>query len=45
MIRAHIEIEDAYVQMMDRFGDRTRAVELALRYVAGQPLAREWHLQ
>ncbi len=43
-MRTNIEIEDVYVQMiMDRYGIRTKteAVELALRYLAGQPMTRE----
>ena len=47
-VRTNIEIEDVYVQaIMDRFGVRTKtaAVDLALRYLAGQPLTREQALQ
>ncbi len=43
-VRTNIEIEDEYVQtIMDRYGVRTKtqAVELALRYLAGQPMTRE----
>ncbi|MGI8681908.1 MAG: type II toxin-antitoxin system VapB family antitoxin [Mycobacteriales bacterium] len=43
-VRTNIEIEDDYVQaIMDRYGVRTKtdAVELALRYLAGQPMTRE----
>lgn len=43
-VRTNIEIEDAYLQaVMDRYGLRTKteAVELALRYLAGQPMTRE----
>jgi Arc/MetJ family transcription regulator len=43
-MRTNIEIEDDYVQViMDRYGVRTKteAVELALRYLAGQPMTRE----
>ena len=43
-IRTTIEIEDTYVRaIMDRFGvhTRTAAVDLALRYLAGQPMSRE----
>ena len=42
--RTNIEIEDTYLQaVMDRYGLRTKteAVELALRYLAGQPMTRE----
>jgi Arc/MetJ family transcription regulator len=42
--RTNIEIEDRYVQtIMDRYGLRTKtaAVELALRHLAGQPMARD----
>jgi Arc/MetJ family transcription regulator len=41
--RTNIEIDDAYVQtIMDRYGVRTKtaAVDLALRYLAGQPMTR-----
>jgi Arc/MetJ family transcription regulator len=40
----NVETEDEYVRtIMDRFGVRTRtqAVDLALRYLAGQPMTRE----
>jgi Arc/MetJ family transcription regulator len=43
-VRTNIEIEDDYVQaIMDRYGvhTKTRAVELALRHLAGQPMTRE----
>jgi Arc/MetJ family transcription regulator len=43
-VRTNIEIEDSYVQaIMDRYGVRTKtqAVDLALRYLAGQPMTRE----
>jgi Arc/MetJ family transcription regulator len=42
--RTNIEIDDGYVQaIMDRYGVRTKtaAVDLALRYLAGQPMTRE----
>jgi Arc/MetJ family transcription regulator len=47
-VRTNIEIEDDYVQtIMDRYHLRTKtdAVELALRYLAGQPMTREEALQ
>jgi Arc/MetJ family transcription regulator len=43
-VRTNIEIDDAYVQtIMDRYGVRTKtaAVDLALRYLAGQPVTRD----
>ena len=43
-VRTNIEIEDAYIQViMDRYGVRTKteAVDLALRYLSGQPMTRE----
>lgn len=43
-VRTNIEIEDTYVQkIMVRYGLRTKtaAVDLALRYLAGQPMTRE----
>lgn len=43
-VRTNIEIEDTYLRaIMDRFGlhTKTEAVELALRYLAGQPMTRE----
>jgi len=43
-VRRSIEIEDTYVQaIMNRYGARTKteAVDLALRHLAGQPIARE----
>ncbi|MDQ2742268.1 MAG: type II toxin-antitoxin system VapB family antitoxin [Chloroflexota bacterium] len=42
--RTNIEIEDVDVQIiMDRYGVLTKkdAVNLALRYLAGQPMTRE----
>jgi Arc/MetJ family transcription regulator len=42
--RTNIEIDDGYVQtIMDRYGVRTKtaAVDLALRYLAGQPMSRD----
>jgi Arc/MetJ family transcription regulator len=42
--RTNIEIDDACVQtIMDRYGVRTKtaAVDLALRYLAGQPMTRD----
>jgi len=43
-VRTNIEIEDEDVRaIMDRYGVRTKteAVALALRHLAGQPMARE----
>jgi Arc/MetJ family transcription regulator len=43
-MRTNIELDDAHVQtIMDRYGVRTKtaAVDLALRYFAGQPMTRE----
>ena len=43
-VRTNIEIEDDYVRViMDRYGVHTKtdAVDLALRHLAGQPMARE----
>jgi Arc/MetJ family transcription regulator len=43
-VRTNIEIEDNYVRrIMARYGLRTKtaAVDLALRYLAGQPMTRE----
>jgi Arc/MetJ family transcription regulator len=43
-VRTNIEIEETYLRVvMDRFDLRTKteAVELALRYLAGQPMSRE----
>ena len=43
-VRTNIEIEDVHVQaIMDRLSVRTRteAVALALRHLAGQPMARQ----
>jgi Arc/MetJ family transcription regulator len=42
-VRTNIEIDDTYVRaIMDRFGvhTKTEAVDLALRYLAGQPMTR-----
>jgi Arc/MetJ family transcription regulator len=42
--RTNIEIEETYLRIvMDRYSLRTmtEAVELALRYLAGQPMSRE----
>jgi Arc/MetJ family transcription regulator len=42
-VRTNIEIEDVYVRrIMDRYGihTKTEAVDLALRYLAGQPMTR-----
>ena len=42
--RTNIEIEDDYVAIvMDRYGvhTKTEAVDLALRFAAGQPMTRE----
>jgi Arc/MetJ family transcription regulator len=47
-VRTNIEIENDHVQtIMDRYHLRTKtdAVELALRYLAGQPMTREEALQ
>jgi Arc/MetJ family transcription regulator len=47
-VRTNIEIEDDYVQaIMDRYGvrNKTAAVDLALRYLAGQPMTHEQALQ
>jgi Arc/MetJ family transcription regulator len=44
LVRTNIEIEESYVEaIMDRFGVRTKtaAVDLALRYLAGQPTTRD----
>jgi Arc/MetJ family transcription regulator len=44
MIRTNIEIENDYVQaIMNRYGvhTKTAAVNLALRYLAGEPMTRE----
>jgi len=44
MVRTNIEIEDDYVRaIMDRYGIHTKtgAVDLALRHLAGLPLAHE----
>jgi Arc/MetJ family transcription regulator len=43
-VRTNIEIEDIYLQIiMDRYGVRTKtkAVDLALRHLAGQPMTHE----
>lgn len=43
-VRTNIEIEDDYVEAIkSRFGVHTKtdAVDLALRYLAGQPMTRE----
>ncbi len=43
-MRTNIEIDDDYLQaIMDRYGVRTKtaAVDLALRYLAGQPMTRD----
>ena len=43
-VRTNIEIEDDHVRViMDRYGvhTKTEAVDLALRYFAGQPITRE----
>jgi Arc/MetJ family transcription regulator len=43
-VRTNIEIEETYVEaIMDRYGVRTKteAVDLALRYLAGQPMTRD----
>jgi Arc/MetJ family transcription regulator len=43
-VRTNIEIEEIYLQaVMERYGLRTKteAVDLALRYLAGQPMTRE----
>ncbi len=43
-VRTNIEIEDSYVEaIIDRHGARnkTEAVDLALRHLAGQPMTRE----
>jgi Arc/MetJ family transcription regulator len=42
--RTNIELEDRYVEaIMRRYGVRTKkeAVNLALRYLAGQPMSRQ----
>lgn len=42
--RTNIEIDDEYVRtIMDRFAvhTKTEAVDLALRYLAGQPMTRD----
>jgi Arc/MetJ family transcription regulator len=43
-VRTNIEIEETYLRsVMDRYGvnTKTEAVDLALRYLAGQPMTRE----
>lgn len=43
-VRTNIEIDDVYVEAIkNRYGlhTKTAAVELALRYLAGQPMTRE----
>jgi Arc/MetJ family transcription regulator len=43
-VRTNIEIDDMYLQaIVDRYGPRTKteAVDLALRHLAGQPMARD----
>jgi Arc/MetJ family transcription regulator len=43
-VRTNIEIEDEHVQaIMDRYAvhTKTAAVDLALRYLAGQPMTRD----
>jgi Arc/MetJ family transcription regulator len=43
-VRTNIEIEDQHVQtIMDRYAvhTKTAAVDLALRYLAGQPMTRD----
>ena len=43
-VRTNIELEETYVEViMDRFGvhTKTEAVDLALRFLAGQPMTRE----
>ena len=43
-VRTNIEIEAIYLDaIMERYGVRTKteAVDLALRYLAGQPMTRE----
>lgn len=43
-VRTNIEIEERYVEaVMDRYAVRTKteAVDLALRYLAGQPMTRD----
>ena len=43
-VRTNIEIDDDYVEVIkSRFGVHTKtdAVDLALRYLAGQPMTRE----
>ncbi len=43
-VRTNIEIESSYVEaIMDRFAihTKTAAVDLALRYLAGQPMSRD----
>ena len=43
-VRTNIEIEETHLRsVMDRYGvhTKTEAVDLALRYLAGQPMTRE----
>jgi len=43
-VRTNIEIDDQHVQtIMDRYAvhTKTAAVDLALRYLAGQPMTRD----
>ena len=43
-VRTNIEIDETYLRsVMDRYGvhTKTEAVDLALRYLAGQPMTRE----
>jgi Arc/MetJ family transcription regulator len=43
-VRTNIDIDDDYVQTIkDRYGVRTKtdAVDLALKYLAGQPMTRD----
>ena len=43
-VRTNIEIDDVYVEAIKtRYGvhTKTEAVDLALRYLAGQPMTRE----
>jgi Arc/MetJ family transcription regulator len=47
-VRTNIEINDDYIRaIMDRYGMRTKtaAVDLALRYLAGQPMSRDEALE
>jgi Arc/MetJ family transcription regulator len=43
-VRTNIEIEETFLRaVMDRYGvhTKTEAVDLALRYLAGQPMTRQ----